>query len=105
MSSLVDPPRLLLSLQRALLGAVHPQLRAASIEVEASAQVVRVRFEYEGAPAAAALESCSVAASEVLADFPAPWRLEEEHLAVPVPAQLSPLAHVAFLRAERPHVA
>jgi len=105
MNALVDRPRLLLSLQRALLSAVHPQLREASIEVEASAHVVRVRFEYEGAPTVAARESCSVAATEVIADFPAPWHLEEEHLAVPMPAKLSPLAHVAFLRAEGPHVA
>lgn len=105
MSTLFDPPRLLLSLQRALLGAVHPQLRVASIEVETSSHIVRLRFEYDGAPSVAARESCSVAATEVIADFPAPWCLEEEHLAVPRSRQPSPLAQVAFLRAEGRHVA
>ena len=101
----VDSPRLLLSLQRALLGAVHPQLRAASIEVDAPTQVVRLKFEYEAAPSVAARESCSVAATEVLSDFPAPWRLEEEHVALPTAAGPSPLAHVAYLRSDDRHVA
>ena len=105
MNSLVDSSRLLLSLQRALLGAVHRQLRAASIEVEARTQVVRLRFEYEATPSVAVRESCSVAATEVISDFPAPWGLEEEHVVVTVPARPSPLAHLAYLRAEDEHVA
>ncbi|MCW0380213.1 hypothetical protein NB697_003059 [Xanthomonas sacchari] len=91
---------LLLSLQRALLGEVHPQLRQASIEADQARRVVRLRFEYDGPPMEAPRESCSCAATEVIADFPASWDLEEVHVAVPMPAPLQPLQHVAYRRAE-----
>jgi hypothetical protein len=92
---------LLLSLQRALLGEAHAQLRQASIEADVSSFLVRVRFEYDGEPSEAARESCSCAATEVIADFPGPWQLDEQHASVPMPQRLSPLAHVAYHRAER----
>lgn len=96
---------LLLSLQRALLGEVHPTLRQASIEADLTLQMVRLRFEYDGTPSATVHESCSCAATEVIADFPSPWRLEEQHLAVPVDTPLSPLALVAYRQAEAQYVA
>jgi len=79
---------LLLSLQRALIGEVHAELRQASIE-----------------PSPASRESCSCAAAEVIADFPAPWQLDEQHVAVPLGAALLALAHVAYRRAEPQHEA
>ncbi len=96
---------LLLSLQRALLGEVHPQLRQASIEADRARRVVRLRFEYDGPPLEAPHESCSRAATEVIADFPAGWNLEEAHVAVPMPAPLQALQHVAYRRAEADHSA
>jgi hypothetical protein len=50
MDAIPDRSQLLLCLQRALLGAVHSQLRQASIELDPSSQLVRVRFEYDGQP-------------------------------------------------------
>jgi len=91
---------LLLSLQRALLGAVHSQLRQASIELDPSSQLVRVRFEYDGPPDPAIKESCSGAATELIADFPAPWDLDVQHRVVPYPEQLTGLKYVAYRRAE-----
>jgi hypothetical protein len=91
---------LLVSLQRGLLGEVRPQLRQASIEADEVAQLIRIRFEYDGAPEADAQEGCACAASEVIADFPAPWQLHEEHVSVPCPQRLSRLRHLAYLRAE-----
>jgi hypothetical protein len=96
-----DRSQLLLSLQRALLGAVHSQLRQASIELDPSSQLVRVRFEYDSPPDPAVKESCSGAATELIADFPAPWDLDVQHRVVPYPEGLIGLKHVAYRRAER----
>ena len=105
MSDIYDRPALLFSLQRALLGEVHPQLRQASIEADPINKIVRLRFEYDGKPSDVARESGSCAATEVIADFPAPWDLDEQHVAAPYPGNLSALAHVAYLRWEREHAA
>jgi hypothetical protein len=95
-----DRSQLLLSLQRALTGAVHSQLRQASIELDPSSQLVRVRFEYDGPPDPTVKENCSSAATEVIADFPAPWDLDVQHHVVPYPHGLSSLKHVAYRRTE-----
>ncbi len=98
----IPPTRidLLLSLQRALLGEVHAELRAASIEADANAKLVRLRFEYAGEPSEEARECGSCTATEVIADFPEPWSIEEEHLARPLPARCEPLKHLAYRRFE-----
>ena len=96
-----DRSQLLLSLQRALLGAAHSQLRQASIELDPSSQLLRVRFEYDGPPDPAVKEICSGAATEVIADFPAPWDLDVQHRVVPFPKRLTGLKYVAYRRAER----
>jgi len=95
-----DRSQLLLSLQRALLGTGHAQLRQASIELDPGSQLVRVRFEYDGAPDPALKESCAGAATEVIADFPAPWDLDVQHRVVPYPDGLTGLKYVAYRRAE-----
>jgi hypothetical protein len=100
MKDIFDRQMLLLSLQRALLGEVHPDLRQASIEADPEMQIVSLRFEYDGNPSTVARESCSCAATEVISDFPDPWKINEQHCAVPMPSMLSPLAHIAYLRAE-----
>ena len=101
MDAIPDRSQLLLSLQRALLGAVHSQLRQASIELDPGSQLVRVRFEYDGPPDPAVKEACSGAAVEVIGDFPAPWDLDVQHRVVPYPERLAGLEHVAYRRAER----
>jgi len=105
MSGTFDRPMLLLSLQRALLGEVRAELRQASIEADTTSKTVRLRFEYDGPPSEQALESCSCSAAEVIADFPAQWQLDEQHLTVPAPAPLESLAHVAYRRHESQHEA
>jgi len=95
-----DGSQILLSLQRALTGAVQPQLRQASIELDPGSQLVRVRFEYDGPPDPTVKERCSSAATEVIADFPAPWDLDVQHRVVRYPHRLSGLQHVAYRRAE-----
>jgi hypothetical protein len=95
-----DSSQVLLSLQRALLGGVQSQLRQASIELDPGSQLVRVRFEYDGPPDPPVRESCSGAAIEVIADFPAPWDLDLQHRVVPYPERLAGLRHIAYRRAE-----
>jgi hypothetical protein len=100
MDAIPDRSQLVLSLQRAL-GAANSQLRQASIELDPGAQLVRVRFEYDEPPDAAVKESCSGIATELIADFPAPWDLDLQHRVVPYPERLAGLKYVAYRRAER----
>ena len=95
----VDRVALLLSLQRALLGEVVPQLRQASIETNADRHLVRVRFEFDVEPDEALRARYSVVGTEVIADFPAPWTIDEEYV-LAESARLSPLAYVAYRRAD-----
>lgn len=90
----------LLSLQRALLGNVHVELRQASIEADDGKRLVRVRFEYDGSPSEVCKECCSIAASEVGADLDEGWQIGEEHVETPWPRNLSPLEHLAYARWE-----
>jgi hypothetical protein len=91
---------LLMSFQRALLGAAHRELRQASIEADPVSHRVTVRYEYDGKPSEEAVESGSVAATEVIADFLESWTIHEEHVVVPFPKKLNPLRYVAYARAE-----
>lgn len=98
MGSAVTRQALVFSLVRGLWGEVHPQLRQASIEADEVASIVRLRFEYDGEAQGAVRESCSYAASEVIADFPASWELDEQHVASPWPSQLESLEHLVYRR-------
>ena len=95
-----SPGMLQLSLMRALWGEVHAQLRQASIEADTKRNIVRLRFEYDGDPEQSVLASCTHAASEVIADFPSPWQLEEQHIAAQAPMPLSQLQYLVYRRAE-----
>lgn len=103
MNELAVRARLLLSLQRALLGCVRQNLRAASIEGDPEQKVITVRFEYADEPSPDEREQASCVTAEVIADFPEGWRIREMHVVLPPPAPLSPLAHIAYQRAEDAH--
>ncbi|RMH87445.1 hypothetical protein EA797_21520 [Stutzerimonas zhaodongensis] len=91
---------LVLAVHQALLGEIHPQLRQASIEADDTIHLVRLRFEYDGAPNHIAWEKCSCAAAEVISSFPAPWIMDDEHLSVCSSSQLSPLKYIVYRRWE-----
>ena len=105
MDKIPDRVELVMSLQRGLLGEVHPQLRMASIEADPFTKMIRLRFEYDGEPGEDVRESCSCAATEVIADFPEPWNLDEQHVARPLPSRCSPLQHMVYWRHEGPGAA
>ena len=96
----IDRNFLLLAPQRALLGGVHPLLRQPSIEADTATFHLRLRFEYDGPPDEEAREAASISASEVMADLPGPWTLDEQHLAVPLSQRLQGLAHIGYRRWE-----
>ena len=103
MNGIASPQSLVLSLLRGLCGQVHPELRQASIEADEKAHIVRLRFEYDGAAVGPARESCSCAATEVIADLPSPWNMEEQHVATSATESLSALQHVVYRRWESGH--
>jgi hypothetical protein len=98
-----NPPTrvdLLLSLQRALLDEVHAELRAASIEADPISKTVMLRLEYASEPSGDARACGSSVATEILADLPTGWALEDERLARPLPEKWVPLEHLAYRRFE-----
>lgn len=96
MIQIVTPQSLVLELQRALLSGAHPQLRQASIQADAVASIFHIRFEYDGHPSDEARGDCARAAADVVAAFSGQWRLDEQHVSIPSPLRLSPLAHIAY---------
>ncbi|MBX3608581.1 MAG: hypothetical protein KF871_01685 [Hydrogenophaga sp.] len=95
MSNININEQLLPSLQRALQGCNLSGLRQASIEADFDGKLIQVRFECESACDEQQMGLFSVVASEVVADFPAPWNLEEEYSSA---SRLSPLKFVAYRR-------
>ncbi|MEP6564002.1 MAG: hypothetical protein ABJB10_02620 [Mesorhizobium sp.] len=67
---------LLLSLQRALLGAVPHNLRAVTCGWEGTE--VKLRFVFDGEIAEQDQEDAWIVGTEVVADFPAPWTISED---------------------------
>lgn len=94
-----DNELLLLCLQRALQGNVIGGLRQASIEADRTQKIVRIRFECDQPSDLDEMERLSVAATEVAADFPFPWTLDEQYSFA---TKLAPLACVGFRRNDVP---
>lgn len=65
---MTEREQVLLSLQRALLGAITPNVRSVSCNL--SANVIAILVIFEAAPSNDDLERMSVVETEVLADFP-----------------------------------
>jgi hypothetical protein len=87
-----------LSAQRALLGAVPSSLRAFSIEVAGS--VIRTRSVFDGTETQDHRELLSGASAEIIADFPATFRVEEDCVSSSVGTSIQHLHHVIFQRHE-----
>lgn len=91
---------ILLSAQRALLGHVTPQLRAVSVDADPNRQQLAIRFVFDGEPSESVREAASCAATEMIADYPDPWTIDEEHVVCPAPAQMEHLRHLVYARCE-----
>lgn len=92
--------RLLLSVQRALLGAVPSRLRGVTCGWEGTE--VKLRYVFDGEIDPDDQESTSCASTEVIADFPDPWTLNEDFVRLDYPSDLRPCAHElwAYIRKE-----
>jgi hypothetical protein len=95
-----NPAYLLLSVQRALLGVIPPSLRA--VTAEASGTEVRLRFVFDGPIDEDDLDSAHIAGTEVVADFPSPWTIDDQLVRLDYPADVreAALQHWAYLRKE-----
>jgi hypothetical protein len=89
---------LLLSVQRALLGEVPPALRG--VTVAWHDQVILIRSYFDGPITDGDREAMSCATSEVIADFPAPWTIEDDVVRCDAPEPLECLAAWAYHRQE-----
>jgi hypothetical protein len=91
---------LLLSVQRALLGAVPHNLRAVTCDWEGTE--IKLRFVFDGEIADESQETAWIVGTEVIADFPAPWTISEDIVRLDHPHGLRPgaLALWAYLRKE-----
>ena len=78
--------RLLLSVQRALLGAVPASLREVTCCWEATR--ITLRFVFDREIAAGDMENAQIAATEVIADFSDPWMIEEQIVRIDHPGDL-----------------
>ncbi|PWJ89764.1 MULTISPECIES: hypothetical protein [Mesorhizobium] len=91
---------LLLSVQRALLGAVPHNLRAVTCGWEGTE--IKLRFVFDGEIAEETYDDARIAGTEVVADFPAPWTISEDIVRLDHPDSIRPgaLALWAYRRKE-----
>jgi hypothetical protein len=94
--------QVLLSVQRALLGAVDPELRA--VAVGWSDTSVEARFIYDATELEPFTETVSVAETEVIADFSRDVNVafSAEALPIPAPLGLGPDEARVYFRRETP---
>lgn len=98
--SIEDDVRLRLSLQRALLTHVTPELRSVSADVDPERRLINLRFVFARKPSDSEQDATSAAATEVIADYPNDWDLNEEYAVLPVPDRMSELRLVVYCRCE-----
>ncbi|MDB5336691.1 MAG: hypothetical protein JWN70_2310 [Planctomycetaceae bacterium] len=98
--SIEDDVRLRLSLQRALLTHVTPELRSVSGDIDPERRFITLRFVFARQPSDSELAAASIAATEAIADYSDDWSLNEEYIVVPVPDRMSDLRLVVYCRCE-----
>ncbi len=80
--------KILLSVQRALLGAVPHNLRAVTCDWEGTE--IKLRFVFDGEIDEENYETAGIVGAEVVADFPAPWTVSEDIIRLDYPDSLCP---------------
>ena len=97
---LEDDAQLRLSLQRALLTNVTPELRSVSADIDLNRRLISLRFVFARPPSDSERDAASSAATEVIADYPDGWLFEEEYPVVPVGELMSHRRLVVYHRCE-----
>ena len=95
-----DEVQLRLGLQRALLTHVTSELRSVSADLDAELRSVRLRFVFARQPSDAERDAASTTATEVIADYPEGWTVDEEYLVIPPGEPMTHLRLVAYHRCE-----
>lgn len=90
--------KVLLSVQRALLGEVTPELRGLSVEVNDTH--VRLTSYFAGRLTAEQKDTVSTITAEVAADLPHDWTIEDEAVSLPESERLPEIAIWAYRRKE-----
>jgi len=86
MTDLEIRTKLLLSTQRALLGAVSPALREVSCGWQA--MKIKLRFVYDGEISDQDRDAAHIVGAEVISDFPEGWDIAEDIARLDAPAKL-----------------
>ena len=87
----------MISIQRALLGAVTDKLVAVTCGFVGTE--IRINAYFDSEPSEQDVEEVRCAGTEVIADFPAPYTISESCSVVPADNRLEKLDFIAFLRA------
>ncbi len=87
-----------LSAQRALWGCVPQSLRAFSVEL--GEKLIRTRAIFDETVTEADKGLLSETSTEIIADYPAPFTIDEEFLVVPVGQKMEHLRTLTYLRYE-----
>ncbi len=91
--------KLLLSLQRALLGAVSPALRQVSCGWQA--RQINLHFIYDGDISDDDLDAAHIVGAEVISDFSQGWDIDENIVRLDAPEKLTLLDNAAILAYRR----
>jgi hypothetical protein len=89
-----------LSAQKALLGEVTPPMRAVSVDLDTAAPIIRVRFIFERPPSPSEQDSARSATGVLIAQYPAPWTIDEELVVTPPGQPMTHLRLIVFHRCE-----
>lgn len=90
--------KLILSSVRALQGNVTAPLRSASVEMVGN--TIRWKCEYDSDANGDDLELASIAAGEIIADFPSGTGLDEIIITTNYPEKTEPLKNLIYMRHE-----
>ncbi|WP_024873624.1 hypothetical protein [Tolumonas lignilytica] len=99
--SIIDKQDILLRLnaQRALLGNIPASLRCVSVEYNSTE--IMCSFVFDGIPSADDKELLSHAATEIIADYPDVYTINEVYLSIPYPKNMPYLRNIVFMRYEK----
>lgn len=89
-----------LSAQRALLTQVTPPSRSVSADIDPERKSVHLRFVFSRVPSDSERDAASCAATEVIADYPDGWVVNDEYLVVPATEKMTHLRLLVYHRCE-----
>jgi hypothetical protein len=90
--------KLILSSLKALIGEITPSLRCVSVEEKN--KTILWKCVFDSNVTEDDFELLSAAATEVIADYPSPYGIEEIIIVIPCPQPTEPLKHVIYHRHE-----